>query len=190
MVTGRVIETDHGLPVIGATVKVAGTNTITHTNIDGYFSIPADSSKDKLYIANIGYQSRQVSTHSRDSLGKIALQPDNSALCEVVVVGYGTSKKTGNETADTSAHPNSGWANFNKYLKKNAVLPDGSTGVVKLSFKVAGNGSISDISIVKGLSKIADQKAIDLINNGPAWIGNADGQTQKVNVKVKFVKAK
>ncbi len=188
IVTGRVIEKDRGVPLSGATINVAGTNLRTHTDNNGYFTIHIDSTKDKLYIANSGYESRQISTRNKDSLKAIKMEPSNSSLSEVVAVGYGTSKKTVDDTTASGAHPNSGWSNFNKYLKKNAVLADGTTGVVKLSFKVAENGTISNIIVVKGLNTIANQKAIDLINNGPAWIGNTNGQTESVVVRIKFNK--
>ena len=190
LVTGRVIERDGGLPLRGATVMIAGTKVATVTNVDGFFTIRVDTSKDKLYIANLGYQSRQISAHNRDSLASIKLNPDDKALAEVVVVGYGSKKKDEDNAVVNGAHPGPGWTSFNKYLKESAVSPDGSTGVVKLSFNVAANGTISDIIVKKRLSKTADQTAIDLVNNGPAWIGNTNGQTEKVTVKVKFVRPK
>ena len=190
VVTGRVIERNSGLPLSGATIMVAGTRVAAVTNVDGYFSIPVDTSKDKLFIAEVGYQSRQVSARNRDSLASIKLKPDDKSLAEVVVVGYGTNKKSDDEADVKGAHPTSGWGEFDKYLKKNAVLPDGSTGVVKLSFQVASTGAVINIKVEKSLNAVADQKAVDLINNGPYWIGNTNGQAEKVTVKVKFVKNK
>ncbi len=191
VVIGRVIETDHGLPVAGATVRVEGSNVTAHTNNSGYFTIPADTSKDKLYIANLGYVSRQVGTKNKDSLKKIKLEPDNNSLNEVVVTQYKSNKNADDETAtESGAHPGNGWGDFNKYLKKNAVSPDGSAGVVKLSFTVAADGAVSNITVTKSLSKAADQKAIDLVKNGTAWVGNTNGQPEKVTVRIKFVKAK
>jgi hypothetical protein len=128
----------------------------------------------------------------------------SSTLDEMVVMGVTSAKKTKKITANTTpaaaeqktlikpkannanALPQVGWEGFNKYLKDNAVSPDGKTGVVKLSFTVAQDGIISDIKVLKGLSPDADKKAIDLINAGPDWSGNAAAQAETVKVKIKF----
>ena len=72
------------------------------------------------------------------------------------------------------------------YLDKNAVSPEGATGKVRLSFMVDGKGGLSGFTIVKSLSPAADQKAIDLLTNGPGWAGNIDGEPHEVKVTVKF----
>jgi outer membrane biosynthesis protein TonB len=104
-----------------------------------------------------------------------------------VVTNY-NPKSSAEEPAVVNAHPNAGWSSFRKYLKENAHSPDGKTGVVKLSFMVDNNGAISDIKITKGLSQVTDQAAINLINDGPDWVGNTNRQPEKVSLKIKFVK--
>jgi TonB family protein len=186
IIRGKVIGKDDGLPIVGASVKLAGTNVGAVTDATGRFSLPADSGKSKLVIASLGYQAQQINIHNRDSLQTIALQPSSSSLSEVVVTGY--SSKSNEEAPVVDAHPQAGWSSYKKYLKENAISPDGKTGVVKLSFEVDINGIISNIKVVSSLSKAADQKAIDLINNGPDWAGRSNGQTETVTVRVKFVK--
>ena len=186
-IEGRVIGSDDGLPIVGANVKLAGTNIGAVTDVNGMFSLPADSTKTKLVIAYIGYTSRQVNIRNRDTPSTIRLEPANSSLSEVVVIGYSSQAKA-DEAAIIDAHPQTGWSNFKKYLKENAISQDGKTGVVRLSMMVAPNGTISDIKIVKGLSKAADQQAIDLINDGPSWVGSTSGKTEKVRVRIKFIK--
>lgn len=186
-IEGRVVGSDDGLPIVGASVRLAGTNIGAVTDINGMFSIPADSTKTKLAIAYIGYTSRQVNIRNRDTLATIKLEPASSALSEVVVTGYTSQAKPG-EAAVIDAHPQAGWSNFKKYLKENAISHDGKTGVVKLSMMIAPNGTISDIKILKGLSNATDQQAIDLINDGPSWVGSTSGKTEKVRLRIKFVK--
>ena len=65
-------------------------------------------------------------------------------------------------------------------------MPDGETGKVQLSFMVDGKGGLSGFKVIKSLNTTADQKAIDLITNGPGWAGNIDGQPHEVKVTVKF----
>jgi len=61
--------------------------------------------------------------------------------------------------------------------------------VVKVSFTVNSNGRLSDFKILKGLSDDANNTAIQIITNGPAWITNSDRKTEVVKVKVKFAKS-
>ncbi|MFI5138942.1 MAG: carboxypeptidase-like regulatory domain-containing protein [Sphingobacteriales bacterium] len=187
---GRVLGKDDGLPVVGATIKVSGTNIGAVTDMNGQFTLPADSSKTKLVVAFIGYQTRELNTRNRDSLKTILLQPAGSSLNEVVVTGYGTSQKNTEEPLAIAAHPQSGWRSFRKYLKDNAVSPDGKAGVVSLSFMVDLNGAITAIKVKKGLSKATDQAALDLINDGPDWVGNSNKKPEKVNLRVRFTKTK
>lgn len=185
IIKGKVVGKDDGLPIVGASVRIAGTNIGAVTDVNGTFSLSADSAKTKLDIAYIGYNSRRVDIRNRDSLNSIALQPASSSLNEVVVTGY-TSQPRQDDAAVIDAHPQNGWNNFKKYLKENAVSPDGKSGVVRLSMSVAPNGTISDIKVEKGVSTTTDQKAIDLIKDGPAWLGSTSRKIEKVRVRIKF----
>lgn len=187
IIKGKVIGSDDGLPIAGASVRLAGTNTGVVTDVNGKFTLPADSGKTKLVVAFIGYAPSQVNVRNRDTLSIIKLEPANSTLSEVVVTGYTSQAKPG-ETAVIAAHPAAGWDNFKKYLEENAISPDGKTGTVRLSMMVAPNGTISDIKIEKGLSAPTDQRAIALINDGPSWVGSTSGKAEKVRVRIKFTK--
>jgi len=189
-ITGQVTSKDNGLPIPGAAVKVAGTNNTAITDANGRFEINADSGRSRLVIGNAGYQTRRINANSRDSVQNIALEPDNGSLSEVVVTGY-TSKgkdKDAGETAAIPAHPQKGWSSYKKYLKANAVSPDGKTGVVKLSFTVDKYGSITNITVLKGISKATDEKATTLVKDGPEWTGNSGRQPEKVHLRIKFAK--
>lgn len=88
-VSGTVVD-EQGEPVVGASIRVAGTNTGTITDGDGKFSIsaPLDS---RLEVSYIGMQNKTVRAASKMN---ITLQADNNALDEVVVVAYGTQKRS------------------------------------------------------------------------------------------------
>ena len=89
-ISGHVTSSEDGSPVIGASIKVAGTNTGTVTDIDGNFSLNAPAGA-KLEITYIGMNSQTVKAGTNL---KIVLNPDNKALDEVVVTGYGNFKKS------------------------------------------------------------------------------------------------
>jgi len=184
---GRVIAKNDGAPLAGVSIRVAGTNKTAQTDIDGRFKIPVDSGKaNKLVINYIGFQTATVTTGNRDSLKTIALQPNNNALSEVVVTDYSSQNKDAGNNVYTAARPQDGWTALKKYLQQNAVSPDDKNGTVKLAVTIAANGNITNIKVVKGLSTATDQKAIDLINDGPMWSGSSDGKPQTVTVHVKF----
>ena len=186
-ISGRVIAKDDGLPIQGASVKIAGTNKATQTDADGRFHLKGDTSRSKLVIAGIGYQTRQVSSNNRDSVKNISLEPSSSNLNEVVVTGYtSVNKDADEETTVVNAHPVDGWAELKKYLKTNAVSPDHQIGVVKLSFMVDRFGGISTIRVIKGISPATDKKAISLVRNGPGWTGNSTKQPEMVTLRIRF----
>lgn len=89
-ITGKVSDATD--PVIGATVKVKGTNNATVTDLDGNFSIvaPTGATIEVSYVGYLPKTFRVGDTSTYD----ITLQEDNKSLDEVVVVGYGTMKKS------------------------------------------------------------------------------------------------
>ena len=90
-VTGIVKDTN-GEPIIGANVTVKGQSIGTITDIDGRFVL--DAPKDAvLQIIYIGYVSQEVKVSGKKELN-VVLKEDAETLDEVVVVGYGTMKKT------------------------------------------------------------------------------------------------
>ncbi|MBS1502637.1 MAG: carboxypeptidase-like regulatory domain-containing protein [Bacteroidetes bacterium] len=171
----------NGMPITGATVKLAGANFGAVTDANGRFSLHNIPENATVSVGYIGYQSKKVNVGNKDSVN-IDLDPSANSLAEVVVANGAGSKKIANE----DAHPSTGWQSFNDYLKKNAISPDGKTGRVRLSFTVGDKGNLSNFKITKSLSTAAEQKAIDLVKNGPDWIGSSDQLPHEVKVTVKF----
>lgn len=90
-VTGTVTDAN-GVPIIGASVKVAGTTTGAVTDLDGRFTVNA-SPGAVLEISYISCKPAKVTVRGGVSDYRVTLQEDNQQLNEVVVVGYGTQKK-------------------------------------------------------------------------------------------------
>ncbi len=90
-VTGTVLD-DAGIPIIGANVLVKGTTNGTITDLDGNFSLEV-SSGDVLEISYIGYVTQEIPVGNQTQFN-ITLSEDTQALDEVVVVGYGTMRKS------------------------------------------------------------------------------------------------
>lgn len=81
-----------GEPVIGASVVEESTTNGTITDIDGNFSLKV-SPKSMLTVSFIGYATQTVPVNGKTSL-TITLKEDTEVLDEVVVIGYGTMKKS------------------------------------------------------------------------------------------------
>ena len=90
-VTGK-IRNDKGDPLEGASVTVKGTTRGTTTNASGVFSIEAEVG-ETLDISMIGYQAYSVQVGTSNSI-TVDLKPLISSINEVIVVGYGTQKRT------------------------------------------------------------------------------------------------
>ena len=90
-IKGTVLD-EENIPVIGVSITVKGTTTGTVTDLDGAFSIQARSS-DVLEFVYIGYLKQSIAVGS-NSILKVVLKEDTQSLDEVVVIGYGTVKKS------------------------------------------------------------------------------------------------
>ncbi len=90
-VTGLVVDSNND-PVIGATIKIVGTSVGAVTDIDGKFTVNA-SPQDRLQISYVGYVAQEIAVGSKTNF-RIILKDDSELLDEVVVVGYGTMKKS------------------------------------------------------------------------------------------------
>lgn len=90
-VSGTVISGADNYPIIGANVLVKGTTIGTITNVDGYFTFEAPAGST-LVISYIGYQSQEIKAGNAPL--KIVLQEDTENLDEVIVIGYGSQKKS------------------------------------------------------------------------------------------------
>ena len=90
-VSGVVISSEDGLPIAGASVKVLGTSKGVVTDVNGKYSISVPSEGSRLEISYVGMISRIVKSGQNV---RTELDIDAAGLEEVVVVAYGTQKKT------------------------------------------------------------------------------------------------
>lgn len=94
-----VVKDNTGEPVIGASVRVVGTQTGTVTDFDGNFTLNNVKQGAKLQVTSIGYQAQEVAAAAQL---EIVLSDDSQVLDNLVVIGYGVVKKsdvTGSVTA-------------------------------------------------------------------------------------------
>ncbi|PHI19824.1 SusC/RagA family TonB-linked outer membrane protein [Lewinellaceae bacterium SD302] len=97
-ITGNVTSAEDGLPLIGVSILVKGTSSGTVTDVDGNYSIEADPGAT-LVFTYTGFELKEVVIGSSATKYDIVMAPDAQVLDEVVVVGYGTRKRSHNTGA-------------------------------------------------------------------------------------------
>ena len=107
-ISGTVQSVD-GSPLIGASVIAKGTSTGTVTDLNGKFELSVPDEVTVLVVSYIGYESQEVEILNSTVLN-ISLQENSSTLDEVIVVGYGSQKRS-DVTGSISSLKNE---NFNK----------------------------------------------------------------------------
>ncbi|RNI26246.1 SusC/RagA family TonB-linked outer membrane protein [Rufibacter latericius] len=91
-IKGKVTDaTGAGLP--GASVLLKGTTVASSTDVDGNYSLTSQSGSGTLVVSYIGFLTKEVAINNQTTIN-VALQSDAESLDEVVVVGYGTQRKS------------------------------------------------------------------------------------------------
>ena len=150
-VSGQVVD-EQGEPLLGATIRVKNSSVGTTTDLDGNFQLEVPGNA-VLLISYVGYKEREVAVRSRSVLGAVQLQSDDFMLDQVVVVGYGTQKKsdlTGSvAVVDTEALKQVSHSNISSMLEGKVagvqVTSDGQPGADP-TVRIRGVGSFGDTS--------------------------------------------
>ena len=90
-IKGEVTDAQNGDPLIGATIMVEGEKSGTVTDFDGNFVLQVSSSAKKIKVSYIGYIDKILAVSENM---KVKLESDSKALADVVVIGYGTARKS------------------------------------------------------------------------------------------------
>ena len=147
-VSGKVLD-EQRQPLSGANIKAKGTNISTQTSIDGSFSIKLPDNVTSLIVSYIGMESQEVKITGNDLV--VILHQQSQKMDEVVVIGYGTTKKKdvttsiGSVTAkDIANQPvaNIAEAIVGKMAGVNVVQGSGQPGN-SLNIKIRGIGTIT-----------------------------------------------
>ena len=91
IITGLITD-NNGAPLPGATVIEVGTSNGTTSDFDGNYSIALENDEASLQISFIGFVSQTIAVGDANSIN-IKLNPDESSLDEIIVTGYGTTRK-------------------------------------------------------------------------------------------------
>jgi TonB-linked SusC/RagA family outer membrane protein len=94
-ISGVVQDTKNQTPLAGATIVVSGRNNTTLSDAEGKFSIQVPKGKSLITISFVGYETRNISIGENQNNIDVRMDPSSSAkLNDVVIIGYGTQKKS------------------------------------------------------------------------------------------------
>ena len=146
---GQVVDAGDNMPMPGVNVIVAGTNNGTSTNFDGNYEIDAKEG-DVLQFTYVGYLTQLIPVTTNTTIN-VALVEDANKLDEVVVIGYGTQKKSQlttaiskvvNEDLDQIAVPRVDEALVGQVSGVTVAATEGEAGSAP-TIRVRGVGSIT-----------------------------------------------
>jgi len=170
-VSGKVVDAK-GDPVIGATVKIKGKNKGVVTDLNGEFELPAIIAKDKLEASYIGYDKKEILANADSNI--IRMNESQLALNEVVVVGYGSRKKTsmtGAVSAVSAKNAVFGEKEFRKYYDQHRsqnICVD-SVASIQANFYIDKTGTPTDLTIKKSSCEVLTKEFTRLLKNSPKW---------------------
>lgn len=174
MVRGRVSD-NQGEPLIGVSVKLKGENVGASTDANGQYSLSLPDANGILVFTYIGYLTQEVPVNNRTSIN-VTLEEDSKSLEEVVVVGYGTQKKT-NLTGSVDVI--SGEQLANRSAAKIQDLIKGTSPNLQITMDQHGGepGATSSWNI-RGLGSINGNAApLVLVDGVEMSIGNIDPES-------------
>ena len=161
VITGKVVD-ESGESVIGASIQVKGTTVGTITDIDGNFSVQAEVG-NTIVVSFIGYATQELKVTQEKGL-RITLKEDTELLDEVVVVGYGSSRKSDLTGALTNMRPDANDAS--KSISLDNLLNGKVAGLV-VSSTSSMTGAASSIQIRGASSLRGDNQPLYVIDNVP-----------------------
>ncbi|NML38791.1 TonB-dependent receptor [Chitinophaga sp. G-6-1-13] len=163
-----IVTGEKGLPLPGATITVKGTKHGVVTKVDGSFHISANPG-ETLEISMVGYKATSIKFDGKNTTLKVNLEADVSNLSDVVVVGYGTTKKkdlTGSISSISSDQMNNGGVTSNA-----AQAIQGRAAGVQVSQSNSAPGGQTIVRIRGGNSINSTNEPLYVVDGFPSETG-------------------
>ena len=164
-IEGKITDAS-GLSLPGVNINEKGTKNGTSTDFEGSFKINVTSNKAVLIISYLGFQTQEVSIAGKSKVN-VSLVEQSNSLNEVVVVGYGSVKKT-DLTGSVST------INAATITERNTISPleaiQGSTPGVQISSSTGRAGDGFKVVIRGNNSLIADSSNPSMVGSSPLYV--------------------
>ncbi len=206
-VSGVVVSSEDMEPLPGASLMVKGSDSGMVADMEGRFTLVTDRQDQTTVIASyIGMETEEHQLAEGDE-NRVVMQPDETTLNEVVVIGSEADKSvyaTGavqtveldkEENKFSGAEPEGGLEAYKMYIEEQIRFPAGDTiskrEVVVLKFNVESDGSISRIRTLRSPGSSFTEEALRLLNEGPSWnpaINESGATDDVVRMRIVFKK--
>ena len=159
-ITGQVID-ENKEPMIGVSILIVGTSTGTVTDFDGNYTLNVPQGNKELQFSYVGYETKIVALPTSGSVLNVQMKSDSQVLSDVVVIGYGTQRKSDLTGSVTAMKPDG----KNKGLVINAQdMISGKIAGVNVTSNDGAPGSGAQIRIRGGSSLNASNDPLIVID--------------------------
>jgi len=168
-VTGKVTAATDGRPLPGVTVTIQGTGTAVSTDNSGYYTIEIPQAGATLVFQQLGMMAQHIEVRTSGAIN-VSLEEDLSTLEEVVVIGYGTQKKSVVTGAITSVKSSD---IENQVVGRLETALQGRTSGVTITSNSGAPGSPASI-LVRGVTTINNNTPLYVVDGVVVDAGGID----------------
>lgn len=170
-ITGQVID-ENKEPMIGVSILIVGTSTGTVTDFDGNYTLNVPQGNKELQFSYVGYETKIVAIPTSGTTLNVQMKSDSQVLSDVVVIGYGTQRKsdlTGSVTNVSSKDFNMG------LVSSPEQLINGKISGVQIMSNSGSPTSGSTIRVRGGASLNASNDPLIVLDGVPLEQGGISG---------------
>ena len=169
VISGKILDEGKGLPLEGVSISVKGTSRGTATDKDGAFRVEVENEKAVLVFSLIGYQTKEMIVGKQTSI-QLALVSQSQSLNDVVVIGYGTQKKSVVTGAISSVKASD---LENMPVSRIEQSLQGRTSGISIAQSSGQPGSSSSVKI-RGVTSINNSDPLYVVDGVPIDVGGID----------------
>ena len=169
--TGQVID-ENKEPMIGVSILIVGTSTGTVTDFDGNYTLNVPKDSKELQFSYVGYETKVIAIPANGNVLNVQMKSDSQVLSDVVVIGYGTQRKsdlTGSVTNVSSKDFNMG------LVSSPEQLINGKISGVQIMSNSGSPTSGSTIRVRGGASLNASNDPLIVLDGVPLEQGGISG---------------
>ncbi|GJM27438.1 MAG: SusC/RagA family TonB-linked outer membrane protein [Cyclobacteriaceae bacterium] len=168
-VSGQVISSDDSMPLPGVNVIIKGTTNGTVTDLDGRYQVEVPGNETVLVFSYVGFVKQEVVVGNQVEIN-VSLSPDLTTLGELVVIGYGSAKKT-DLTGAVSTLPG-GTISKRQTIKASEALQGAIPGVTVN--RTDGRPGVDPQIRIRGVTTIGNSNPYVLIDGVPGNLNSVN----------------
>ena len=194
-ITGQVID-ENKEPMIGVSILIVGTSTGTVTDFDGNYTLNVPQGNKELQFSYVGYETKIVALPTSGSVLNVQMKSDSQVLSDVVVIGYGTQRKsdlTGSVTNVSSKDFNMGLVSspeqlINGKISGVQIMSNSGSPTAGSTIRVRGGASLnaSNPNDIESMTILKDASSTAIYgsraSNGVILITTKKGTSDKLQI--------